>query len=337
VTIAHEARARLDALAKPQSSLGRLEDLAVRLAETQSRLDPKTTPRRCVLFAGDHGVVASGVGIWPQAVTTAMIHTIASGRATSSALARATNTELIVVDVGSCAPPHVETATLLDRRAGRRGTADLSQGSAMSIEVLAHAFDTGASIADEATFAGIDLLCLGEMGIGNTTSAAALIAYFTGRPAKDVVGDGAGATPETRARKLAIVASAVDRARAMPNDREAIASLAGYEIAAMAGAIVRASYNNLSVVLDGVVVAAAALIARAFEPEALKTSIASHVGAEPAHRIALEALGLQPFLDWKLRLGEGSGALLLVPMLDAAAALLTEVATLSELAPKDRE
>jgi nicotinate-nucleotide--dimethylbenzimidazole phosphoribosyltransferase len=330
--LAAASRTRLDALAKPPGSLGMLERLAERLAVTQGTLKPQTRPRRLLIFAGDHGVVAEGVGIWPSTVTAAMIGLVAEGRATSSALARTSDTDLVLVDVGSLAPSHNAGSVVLDRRLAR-GSANLAMKPALTAEQFEAAFQVGAEEARRAVADGCRIVAVGELGIGNTTPAACLISLLTGRDPDGLVGPGAGATEATLARKRQVVATAVARVRPRLaiDPLAAMAEVGGYEIAAMAGAITAAARAGVTVVLDGMVTMAAALIARQLDPSALDTAIAAHTGAEPAHGVALQSLGLQGFIDWHLRLGEGTGALLLMPMLDAAAALLTDVATLSEV------
>jgi nicotinate-nucleotide--dimethylbenzimidazole phosphoribosyltransferase len=325
----HDVKARLDALAKPPGSLGKLERLAARLAVTQGRLDPRTRPRRLIVFAGDHGVVADGVGLWPSAVTGAMMRLMRAGRSSASALGRVAGADFLLVDAGSCAEGTAPGPGFLDARAGR-GTASFAHGPAMSIAEFDTGWTLGQRIADESAAAGFSVLALGEMGIGNTTTAAALGALLTGTDPDLMVGPGAGATGESLARKRAIVASGVARAREEADPRAAIAAVCGHEIAALAGCIAGAARHRVTVVLDGLIVGAAALVAARLSPDALATSIAAHVSAEPGHARMLEALGLEPFLDWGLRLGEGTGAALLLPMLDAAAALLTDVATIEE-------
>ncbi|MBA4171460.1 MAG: nicotinate-nucleotide--dimethylbenzimidazole phosphoribosyltransferase [Hyphomicrobium sp.] len=326
---AEAIRKRLESLAKPVGSLGRLERLAARLAETQSTLAPVSRPRHMLLFAGDHGVVEAGVGIWPSEVTAAMIALIGSGRASSSALARASGTTLGLIDVGSRVLPAPEHA------AGHigQGTRNLAREPAMTPEEFHAAWDVGAATVRRVAAAGCRVLGLGEMGIGNTTSAACLTALVTGCSAEQATGPGAGATAATLDRKRRVVADAVARARALwPLDQvAALASVSGFEIAAMAGAIARARQLGLTVILDGYVTGAAALTAFVLDPCSMGTAIAAHRSAEPGHALALAHLGLEPYLEWDLRLGEGTGALLLMPLLDAAAALLTEVATLAEV------
>ncbi len=324
-----DAQARLDALAKPPGSLGKLERLAARLAATQGRLDPRTRPRRLVVFAGDHGVVAEGVGLWPSAVTGAMMRLMRSGRSSASVLARVAGADFLLVDAGSCTEGMAPGPGFLDARIAR-GTASFAQGPAMTVAQFDAAWALGQRIAAESAAEGLAVLALGEMGIGNTTAAAALGALLTGAAPAAMVGPGAGANPESLARKHAVVAAGLARAHAEADPRAAIAAICGYEIAALAGCIAGCAQQRVTVVLDGLIVGAAALVAQRLAPGALETAIAGHSGAEPGHARMLETLGLEPFLDWGLRLGEGTGATLLLPMLDAAAALLTEVATLDE-------
>jgi nicotinate-nucleotide--dimethylbenzimidazole phosphoribosyltransferase len=328
---AEKVAAHLDLLAKPKGSLGRLEELAARLGSIQGTLAPETKPRRLLVFAGDHGVVNDGVGIWPQAVTSAMINVIAAGRASCSALAGAFDVSVTLVDVGS-AMSAVPAGIYQDRRVAR-GTASLAQGPAMTPDQFWKAWMAGQAAVADARAEGVRVLLVGEIGIGNTTAAAALIALGCEQDSDPLVGAGAGATADTLERKRAVVRAAVARSRALIEEDpvSAMAGIAGFEIVAMAGAIAAAGDADLPVVLDGVVSGAAAIVAQAVDPAALETAIASHVSAEPAHRIALERLGLEPYLDWGLRLGEGTGALLMMPMLDAAAALLRNVAKLDEL------
>lgn len=321
----------LDSLAKPPGSLGRLERLALRLAETQGSQTPLTQPRRLIVFTGDHGVVAEGVGLWPSDVTAAVMRLTLQGRSVAAALASSVGAELVLVDVGSQAPTAAAQDGYRDWRVGR-GTANLARGPAMTPAEFDSAVAAGARAAQEAADAGIRVLALGEIGIGNTTAAACLAALLTDADPAAVVGPGAGATAASLARKRDVVAAAVARARPLlaADPRAAVASACGYEIAALAGCIMEASRLRLTVILDGFIVGAAALVARLLRPDALDSAVAAHVGAEPGHAAVLSCLGLEPFLQWELRLGEGTGALLLLPLLDAAAALVRDVATLEE-------
>jgi nicotinate-nucleotide--dimethylbenzimidazole phosphoribosyltransferase len=329
----HQVWAHLDALAKPQRSLGLLEQLAVELALTQQRLDPVTRPRRIVLFAADHGVVRSGVSAWPSEITGLMVGAILAGRAASAALARAQDCDLRLVDVGVASPPPGPHPENYRSSPIAPGTADLAHGPAMSLAQFDAAWAVGADEAKRAAAEGGAVLIAGEMGIGNTTAAACLTALLTRIPVERAVGRGAGATDEVLRRKAAIVAEAVSRARLLAQDdlRQAIASVAGFEIAAMAGYFATGAALGATLLLDGYVATAAALIAEALAPGAAHAMIAAHKSAEPGHGGALAHLGLAPLLDWDMRLGEGTGALTALPLLDSAAALLSDVARLSEL------
>ncbi len=330
----------LDHLTKPARSLGQLEALAAELCRIQQTLAPRTRPRRLVLFAGEHGVVEAGVTIWPSSVTGQMLSNIVAGGAASSVLARLTGTELVVIDVGSrrdedFPPPGTlenpgdsPSVTFLDCRV-RRGTRNLAVEPALSVEEFQAAFDVGREQAAKARAGGISILAAGEMGIGNTTSAACLTALLADVPLEYAVGRGAGADDETLIRKRDVVSAAVSRARdeLASAPLSAIAQVCGLEIAAMAGLFAGGHAAGLTVVLDGYVATAAALIAERLHSGTAACLIAAHQGAEPGHKFALNKLGLTPFLQWGMRLGEGTGALVFLPLLDAAAAIVKEMAT----------
>ena len=327
------AWAHLDALAKPHRSLGRLEALAARLATIQGRLDPIVRPRRIVLFAGDHGVVAQGVSAWPSAVTGLMVGTILAGRASSSALAAAQDCDLRLVDVGVAMPPAAPYPTFYARAPVAPGTADLSHGPAMTLDQFDAAWETGAVEARHAIADGHAVLIAGEMGIGNTTPAACLTMLLANASLDLAVGRGAGADDAMLATKARIAAAAVARSRPDLADRPraAIAGVAGFEIVAMAGYFAAGAAGGATLLLDGYVATAAALIAERLAPGTAAAMIAAHRSAEPGHGAALAALGLEPLLDWGMRLGEGTGALVALPLLDSAAALLRDVARLADL------
>lgn len=322
-------RAHLDSLAKPPGSLGRLEDLATRLCVIQGTLAPRTTPRRVVLFAADHGVLTEGISVWPSAVTGQMIRTIVAGRSASAAMARATGTELRVVDVGSIADPHATQSNYRCAKV-RPGTRNLAVEPAMTPDEFHAAFEIGQHEADDAVNAGCQILIAGEMGIGNTTPASCLTALFTGMAPDAVVGRGAGADDATLSRKQAVVATALERYRSL-DPLDAAAAMGGLEIAAMAGFMRAAATHGRTVLLDGFVATAAALVVATIEPSSTRQMIAAHCSAEPGHTLALKHLGLEPILDgWQMRLGEGTGALVALPLLDAAAAMLG-MGTLAEV------
>jgi nicotinate-nucleotide--dimethylbenzimidazole phosphoribosyltransferase len=323
----------LDSLAKPRRSLGRLEAIAVRLATIQETLRPATRPRRLVLFAGDHGVVARGVSSWPSEVTQLMVGTILAGRATSSALAAAHQCSVRLVDVGVAAPPPRSPPEFFRSARVAAGTQDLSQGPAMTSAEFDAAWTAGADEAQRAVAEGNAILIAGEMGIGNTTPAACLTMLLADLPDDIAVGRGAGADDDVLATKRKIVTEAVARARPLlaRDTRAAIAAVAGYEIAAMAGFFATGARSGATLLLDGYVATAAALIAECLQPGIVSSMIATHCSAEPGHRAALARLGLEPLLDWGMRLGEGTGALVALPLLDSAAALLCDVAALCDL------
>lgn len=326
----HQVQSRLDALAKPPGSLGRLEALAVELAIAQQSLTPATHPRRIVLFAGDHGVVAQGVTPWPSAVTTAMVATILQGRASSTALARAHGVDLRVVDAGTAQPPLAPFPAHYRAQPVARGTTDLSQGPAMREAAFDAAWTLGTDEARRAIGEGFMLLIAGEMGIGNTTPAACLTHALAGIDADTATGSGAGADAAMRMVKRGIVADAVARLEGR-RDKAAIAAIAGFEIVAMAGFYSEGARAGVVLLLDGYVTTAAALIAEHLCPGTRRAMIGAHLSAEPGHRAALAHLGLAPVLEWEMRLGEGTGALTALPLLDSAAALLRDVATLAEV------
>lgn len=324
---ATEARARHDRLTKPPGSLGRLEDLGVQLSAIAGRCPPPLAePAVVAVFAADHGVLDEGISPWPQEVTAQMVANFASGGAAVSVLARRLGVEVVVVDVGVVAdlPP----LPGLRQAKVRRGTANLATGPAMTEAEAATALDVGAALATELVGAGARCLLTGDMGIGNTTPSAALIAALCGRPATEVTGRGTGIDDRRMARKVGIVEAAAARVTgASSSPLQALASIGGLEIAALAGFIVGGASRRVPVVLDGVIAVAAAVVARALVPDAVGYLVAGHRSTEPGATAALEHLGLVPVLDLGLRLGEGTGACLALPVVQAAAAVLGEMAT----------
>jgi nicotinate-nucleotide--dimethylbenzimidazole phosphoribosyltransferase len=284
-----------------------------------------------VLFAADHGVVAAGVSAWPAAVTSAMVRTIAYGRAASSRLAEASGTDLRLIDVGVDGPAWPDGGVYRNRRV-RAGSQNLAAEPALTLDEFRAAVRVGEEQADDAHAVGVAVVAAGEMGIGNTTPASCLTALLAGVTADETVGPGAGADGPTLDRKRQLVRAAVHREHRRDSDPEAMmAAVGGLEIAAMAGFFRRSAELGLTVVLDGFIATAAALVAERLWPGAGTNLIAAHRSAEPGHAAALRRLGLTPFLDgWGLRLGEGTGALLLMPLLDAAAAVC-RMASLSDV------
>jgi nicotinate-nucleotide--dimethylbenzimidazole phosphoribosyltransferase len=323
------ALARHDRLAKPAGSLGRLEALGAQLAGIAGACPPPVPePVTVVVFAADHGVVASGVTPWPQEITAAMVATFAAGRAAVNALARQVGARVLVVDVG-VATPYPPGTDVVDRRV-RPGTADLAVGPAMSRADADAAMAVGRAVAADCIAAGARLLVTGEMGIGNTTASAAVVAALTGRSATDTTGRGTGIDDAMLDRKRDVVAAAVARTGGL-DAVGILAEVGGLEIAALAGFVLAGAAAGVPVVLDGVITLAGALVAHAIEPAVVDALVAGHRSPEPAASVALDRLGLHPLLDLGLRLGEGTGGLLAVPLVQAAARVLSEMATLDEL------
>lgn len=321
-----EAAALHDRLAKPRGALGRLETVGIQLAAIAAACPPPVpAPAVVAVFAGDHGVLVEGVTPWPQEVTAQMVAAFCAGGAAVNVLARHAGAEVVVVDVGvaSDLPP---APGLLQRKV-RSGTANLLWGPAMSVDEARQALDVGASVAADAVAGGARCLVTGDMGIGNTTASAALIAALTGRPPADLTGRGTGIDDSTLIRKMLIVEAAASRARVL-SPLAALASIGGLEIAALAGFIVAGAAARVPIVVDGVIALAGLLAAAALAPACVDYCIAGHRSTEPAATAALEHLGLEPVLDLGMRLGEGTGAVLAVPVVQAAAKILREMATL---------
>jgi nicotinate-nucleotide--dimethylbenzimidazole phosphoribosyltransferase len=330
------ARERIDQLTKPQGSLGRIEELAVQLAAIAGGQPTHHYERRTILIgAGDHGVAADGVSAYPPEVTAQMVGGFLAGFAAISAFARAARADVLVANFGVREPLSAHPK-LLDVNVGY-GTANLARRPAIKRDDLGYTIAAGIAAFDEAMErAPFDLLALGEMGIGNTTSAAAIVAAFTGKPAREVAGRGTGIDDERLERKIAAIEKGLARCHDFTWD-EIASEVGGYEIVGLAGVILCAARARIPVVLDGYIVASAALIAGAIAPQALGYCIAAHRSQEPGHILALEALGLRPLFDLELRLGEASGAALALPVIEAAARMIREMKTFAEagVATKD--
>jgi nicotinate-nucleotide--dimethylbenzimidazole phosphoribosyltransferase len=324
---AGEARARHDRLTKPPGSLGQLEDAGVQLCAMARRCPPPVPePATVAIFAADHGVLAEGISPWPQEVTAQMVANFGAGGAAINVLARPVGVDVVVIDVGVATElPEVPG---LRRAKVRLGTDNLAVGPAMSLTEAEAALDVGAALAAELVEGGARCLLTGDMGIGNTTASAALISVLCHRSPVEVTGRGTGIDDERMARKVEIVTAAVGRAtREELGPVALLASIGGLEIAALAGYIVGGAAAGVPVILDGVIAAAAAVVAVALVPDSVGYLIAGHRSSEPGATAALEHLGLVPLLDLNLRLGEGTGACLALPLLQAAARVLCEMAT----------
>jgi len=322
------ARARHNRLTKPPGSLGRLEDLGVQLAAI-ARCCPPPVPEPAVVtvFAGDHGVLEEGISPWPQAVTAQMVANFTAGGAAVNVLADRVGARVMVVDVGVASP--LPDLPGLRRAKVRAGTANLARGPAMTRDEAMAALQVGSSLAAELVCDGTRCLLTGDMGIGNTTPSAALIAWICRREPREVTGPGTGIDADRMARKVRIVEEAVERARreAPSGPVELLASLGGLEISALAGYIVGGAAAGVPVILDGLIALAAALVATEIAPESAGYLVAGHRSTEPGAAAALKHLGLEPVLDLQMRLGEGTGACLALPVVQAAARVLSEMAT----------
>jgi nicotinate-nucleotide--dimethylbenzimidazole phosphoribosyltransferase len=324
------ALARQAQLTKPAGSLGRLEQLAVELAGLQETERPRAMRAPIIIFAGDHGVVAQGVSAYPQEVTIAMMSNFASGGAAISVLARELGSRLEVVDAGTLAQSPVPGIVTDKPRSGSR---DFTYEAALESVEVAFALECGKRAVLRAARETPDLLILGEMGIGNTTSSAAIAAALLGISAEGIAGSGTGIDAAGRARKVRVIDQALARhglTRGGVSVEDIMCAVGGLEIAAICGAIIAAAQHRLPVLLDGFIVSVAALAAVRLNPSCRPFLLASHQSAEQGHRLVLRALDIPPLIDLDLRLGEGSGAAVALPLLRLACALHNEMATFAQ-------
>ena len=330
------ARARQDTLTKPPGSLGRLEDLSVMLAGIFGYPTPQIRRKAVILAAGDHGVVAEGVSAYPQEVTPQMVANFLNGGAAINVLVRHAGAEIVILDAGVAADlaPH----PLLRSVKVAYGTANMAAGPAMTREQALRCLGIGIAAAQEQIAAGADLIACGDMGIGNTTAASAITAAITGSDPAIVTGRGTGLDDPGLARKIAVIQHALSVNNPDSNDGlDVLTKVGGLEIGALAGAMLGTAAARRPVVVDGFISGAAALIAWRIAPAARDYFIAAHQSAEPGHRIGLDAMELTPLLDLGMRLGEGTGAALAMPLIDAAARCLSEMATFAEAGVSDRD
>lgn len=327
--MAESARIRHNQLTKPTGSLGELEHLGVRLAAIYGAVRPKVTGRGVVVFAGDHGIVDAGVSAYPKAVTEQMVLNFLRGGAAINALAGVAVADLLVVDVGVDAS-FADHPRLLRRKVAR-GTRNMLEAPAMTEEETVTAMLTGIEVAQKLTAAGANLLVAGDMGIGNTTAAAAITAVLAGCGVKEVTGRGTGLSDEGLERKCRLIEASLQRHQPDPAHPLAVLrTVGGLEIAALTGFFLGAAAKRAAVILDGFIATSAALVAATLKPVVKGYLFASHCSQEPGHKVQLEQLGLSPLFDFRLRLGEGTGAVLAMPILESAAAVLSEMATFDE-------
>jgi nicotinate-nucleotide--dimethylbenzimidazole phosphoribosyltransferase len=320
---------RLDSLTKPPGSLGRLESIGAQVARIQGTVLPSVAAKRVILMAGDHGVVAEGVSPYPQDVTWQMVANFTADGAAINQIARSVGADVVVYDVGVAKDladfPGIRHANVA------QGTANMARGPAMTRELCCRAILVGVEAAREAAEQGVALLGTGEMGIGNTTAAAALTSAYTGADVAQVVGRGTGLDDEGMAHKASVVRTALDVNSIRDLDALGVlAAVGGLEIAALAGVIIGAAEQGVTVVSDGFISGAATLAAITLCPVAREFVLPSHLSVEPGHRVLLDFMGLTPVFDLDMRLGEGTGAALAMAVIDASCAVISGMATFAE-------
>ncbi len=330
------AATRQGVLTKPPGSLGRLEEVAARLAGMFGTARPAIGGKAVIVAAGDHGVVAQGVTGYPQSVTGQMVRNFLEGGAAINVLCRLGGVRRIVVDAGVASDPPPEHPDLRSLRMGP-GTGDITLGPAMTRRQAVLCLEYGAGLASEVIADGADLVATGDMGIGNTTPSSAIAAAMTGKHPVETTGEGTGRSAEELLRKTAVVETALEVNSPDPGDSiDVLAKVGGFEIAVLAGVVLGTAAERRAVVLDGFISGAAALIAHGLSPACRDYLIASHRSAEKGHRAVLAHMRLDPLLDLAMRLGEGTGAVLAMGIVEAAAACLTEMATFEEAGVSDR-
>lgn len=329
------ARARQDQLTKPQGSLGRLEELSVQVAGITGNPRPVIRNKAVIVVAGDHGVAAEGVSAYPQEVTAQMVYNFLRGGAAINVLARHVGARVTVVDAGVATD--LESHPALKIRKIGYGTGNIACGPAMSREQAIRALESGIALVEEERAQGLDIVAPGDMGIANTTPAAAIAAAVTGLPPATVVGRGTGVDDAGLARKITVVEQALRVNEPDPKDGvDLLAKVGGFEIGTTAGIILGAAACRIPVVIDGFISTAGALIAAAIAPGVVSYCIAAHNSAEPGHKAMLQHLGLRPLLDLGMRLGEGTGAALAMGLVEAACKILNEMATFAEAGVSER-
>ncbi len=335
-TAMQAAHERQDQLTKPPGSLGRLEELSIRLAGMTGNPRPQFLRKAVIVLAGDHGVAVEGVSAYPQEVTPQMVQTFLAGGAAINVLARRASARVIVADVGVAVdlPEHPE---LINKKIGY-GTRNMAIGPAMSLDEAVAAIAAGIEIVETEIERGLDLVATGDMGIGNTTASSAIVAAITGKPVAEVTGRGTGVDEAGWERKLRVIERATETNRPDPADPfDVLRKVGGFEIAGLVGVILAAAAHRLPVIVDGFISGAAALLATEVCPTARDYLIPAHNSVEIGHRILLERLELAPLLNLNLRLGEGTGAAIAMHLVDDAVAILNEMATFEEAGVSRRE
>lgn len=341
-TAMESARARQDALTKPQRSLGILEDISVRVAGITRNYVPEIKNKVIITMAGDHGVADEGVSAYPKEVTPQMVYNFLRGGAAINVLARHIGARVVVVDMGVAAdikfePEGHQSYDFVGNKIGY-GTANMTKGPAMSYEDAVHSIEAGIEVLENEMEKGMDIVGVGDMGIGNTTPSSAIVAFITHEPVELVTGRGTGLDDEGLEAKIKTIKKAL--AVNKPNREDAIdilAKIGGFEIGGMAGVMLAAGAHRIPVVVDGFISGAAALIAYELSPKIRNYLIASHLSVEAGHRAILEHLGIKPLFNLNMRLGEGTGAALGISLVEASCKILREMATFEEAGVSEKE
>ncbi len=330
------ARARQQRLTKPAGSLGRLEELSVKLAGITGQAQPSVARKAIIIMAGDHGVTSEGVSAYPAEVTPQMVLNFLAGGAAINVFARQVGARVIVADLGMASDLPVHPR-LINRKIGY-GTHNLAIGPAMSREEARQAVEAGIEIIQAEVDKGLDIVGTGDMGIGNTTPSSAIVATFTGMSVERVTGRGTGVDDEGLRRKVAVIKQALQVNQPEPHDAlDVLAKVGGFEIAGLVGLIFGAAAARLPIVIDGFISTAAALVATEWHPPVRDYLIAAHNSVEIGHRVMLERMELNPLLNLNLRLGEGTGAALAMNVIEAACLALKEMATFDEAGVSERD
>jgi nicotinate-nucleotide--dimethylbenzimidazole phosphoribosyltransferase len=326
---------RLDNLTKPQGSLGRLEELAKQIVGITGKENPSFKNKAIFTLAADHGVTEEGVSAYPKEVTAQMIYNFLNGGAGINVLANYVNARVIVVDIGVASSLKPEPKLIIKKI--NYGTKNMSKGSAMTREEAIRAIETGIEICESEFKKGLDIVGIGEMGIGNTTAASAITACITQKPVEDTTGKGTGLDDKGLENKIKVIKKSLAINKPDPSDPiDVLAKVGGFEIGGLAGIILAAAAKRIPVVIDGFIAGAAALIAYKIEPKTKNYMIAAHCSVERGHKIILEYIGLKALLDLDLRLGEGTGAALGINIVEAATKILTQMATFKSAKVSER-
>ena len=331
-----QARERQDQLTKPQGALGRLEAISIQLAGIQGKAIPVVKDKAIITMAGDHGILEEKIHNWPQEVTVQMVYNFLSGGAAINVLSRQVGARVVVVDMGVASPLKIDPK-LVSRKVAL-GTKNMARGPAMTREQAVQAIESGIDIVNTEAGRGLDIVGTGDMGLGNTSASAAICAVMTGKTVPQVTGRGTGISDEQLAKKIAAIERAIEVNRPNPADPlDVLAKVGGFEIGGLVGVMLGAAAHRVPVVIDGFISGAAALIAVGLAPQVKDYLFAAHLSVEPGHRILLDKLGLEPLICMDMRLGEGTGAALAISLIEAAARILSEMATFAEAGVAEKE